>query len=112
MPNKNTPTIVVLSKVKQKKDSSICEFLTGIADPEIPRSLIDAIFVTLESGEKYKVEPHAIQVDFKLEEAVNQLAAIGIPRDIATIEIVIDTDAAEKVINVKTARLLDSIFSD
>ena len=112
MSNKNLPTIVLLSKVKHKKDSFICEYLSEVVHPEIPQRLIDGIFVTLENGEKYKVAKEAIREEFKLEAAVDQLVSIGIPREIATIEIVIDTDAAEKAINTKTTQLLDSVFCE
>ena len=112
MSNKNLPTIVLLSKVKHKKDSFICEYLSEVVQPEIPQSLIDGIFVTLVNGEKYKVASDAIRAEFKLEAAVDQLVSIGIPREIDTIEIVIDTDAAEKAINNQTTRMLDSIFCE
>lgn len=114
MSNKQPPpNIVLLNKGKTNPLSIIHEFIDlEDTQQQIPLELLDSIFITLENGEKYKINQSAIHKNLKLSELDKTLSRIGVPDDITTIEIMIDTAEAETFIESEVSQILDNIFND
>jgi|SRR6056300_223855 len=107
---RNQPKIVLLSKGPKNKNSVLTEFLNNNTMPEIPVELLDGIFVTLNSGEKYKINKEAIKKGVNCNNVLEQLSSIGVPDNINAVEIVLDTPKAEKTIENQAKVLFKNAF--
>ena len=108
------PDIVILSKGKSNPTSVLHEFLNTGHDNQqsIPLELLDSIFVTLTTGEKYKVNQGALGNDILLPEIDKILKKIGVPNNITKIEILLDIADADTFIRYEAASILDNIFAE
>lgn len=110
---KHKPEIILLTSRQGKNTNSIIEnYLDNIDFINIPKSLLDGIYVTLNSGEKYKINKSALKEDVVYEKVHDQILQLGVPDDIQTIEVVLDTSKTEKYIKSQTNTILDSIFTE
>jgi hypothetical protein len=115
MSRKNKPDVILLaksSKKNKKQRSNIIEYIQQKDDPIIPLNLVEGIFISLVSGEKYKISKKAIRTDIVLEDITDILGGLGVPDDIQTVEIVLDIEDAEKAIVDETRSILDKVFAD
>lgn len=105
------PNIVLLNKGNNNPLSILHEFIDfDDMQQQIPLEMLDSIFVTMENGEKYKVNQSALDRNIKLSELDKTLSKIGVPEDIITIEILLDTAEADTYIQSEVSRMLDNIF--
>lgn len=113
MPRQQKPEIVLLSSNKHPSGYSIIEnYLDNIDFINIPNTLLDGIYITLNSGEKYKINKTAIKEDVHYDRILEQVLGLGVPNDIQSIEVVLDTSKAEMFIRAEADTFLSSIFTD
>jgi len=105
------PDVVILSK-DNHQPSFLQEFLLSSKQKHIPLELLDSIYVTLSNGEKYKINQSAIKKNLVVDEIDKQLFRIGVPENISTIEIMLDTADAESYITDEVSSMLDRIFNE
>ena len=74
--------------------------------------MVDGIFVSLVSGEKYKINRNAIRTDIDVDHVWQMLDSLGVPDNITDIEIVLDIDEAENAIIAESSSILDKVFTD
>lgn len=114
MSNNNKPNVTLLtkSKGKQMERSNVIEYIQSKDSPIIPRKMVDGIFVSLVTGEKYKINRNAIRSDVDVDQVWQMLDSLGVPENITDIEIVLDIDEAENAIIAESSSILDKVFSD
>ena len=106
------PDIVLLSKSKKSNDNNVCDFLDTIDHPEIPQRFLHGIYITMQNGEKFKINNDAIKEKVVLKNIVDQLVSIGVPNEMSLIELILDTDKAARVISKRSNDLLEQIFAE
>lgn len=110
--NNKKPDVVLLTKSKNKnKRSNVIEYIQSKDSPIVPRHLVDAIFISLASGEKYKISKKVIKSDVEVDHVWQLIEGLGVPEDINTIEILLDIDEAEQAIIAESASILDKVFN-
>lgn len=113
MSNNQKPNVILLTKSKGKQErSNVIEYIQSKDSPIIPRKMIDGIFVSLQSGEKYKINRSAIKDDLDVDHVWQTLESLGVPTNITDIEIVLDIDEAEDAIIAESTNILDRVFTD
>ena len=113
MSNNNKPNVTLLTKSKGKQErSNVIEYMQNHDSPVIPQKMVDGIFVSLQSGEKYKINRNAIKSDIDVDHVWHMLDSLGVPENITDIEIVLDIDETERAIIAESSSILDKVFSE
>lgn len=105
----STPRVVVLGK-SDTKHSAMQEYLQDIQTSLIPYDFLDTVFITFESEKKIQVHKKYLKNGISYDNIDRDLARIGVSQTISLVEIVIDLDAAYKLLQKKTAVYLDQFF--
>lgn len=108
--NKKHPDVVLLNK--GNKESFIAEYLNTVEIPEIPISLLDSVFVTLQSGEKFKIRRSALKNTINFDTLPEDLNMLGVPENVKTVEILLDLEDADKRIKLEASQMLSDLFEE
>lgn len=106
----NTPRVVILGK-SDTKNSVMQNYLQDIQTSQIPYDFLDTVFITFESEKKIQVNKKHLKNGISYDNIDKDLAMLGVSQNIALVEIIIDLDAAHKLLQKKTSIYLDQFFN-
>lgn len=108
----DTPKILIVGVGKKGGTDVVNDIISTVEPTQIPCSLLENMYVTLKDGTKYKVEKRYLGDSIDYKNIEQSLSKLGIRKDVKTIEIVIDLDAAHRLFARHSADILDPLFED
>ena len=107
---KTHPQVMLLGKGKSKNLKETHDLIKKIHPKNVPAELLEGMYVTLESDQKFQIDPKLLKDGVNYEEMEPFLRHLGFKEDIQLIEIVVDLDKTKKKLNKATSALLDNLF--
>lgn len=106
-----TPQVLLIGKGKSERAKKMKNLLSLIEPSQIPSVFLDRVVITLDTGQQYQIETYqlgdnGVQYD-KIEQ---EIAKLGVSKNLAKIEVVIDLDVAQETLENETNSILDKYF--
>lgn len=98
--------VLIYSNGTNEKYASIFKDVLSY-NSKIPRGVMDSLYITLESDERYRVPKKYINEDFMKDTIEDQLRRIGVHERVTVVEVLVDLDLAYEQIAEEANRILD-----
>jgi len=108
MANTSSPKVVIMGK---GENNEIYNIIKTVETSSIPSDLLYYVFVTLEDGNRYKVNKNMFGNEINYKNLEKQIAGLNFSSPITLLEIVLDLNKVHSEIEKKTEEFLSQYFT-
>lgn len=105
-----TPKITLLGKGSRYNSAYVKDLINAIDPSNIPGHMLYNVMVELSDGSKFKISPEYFMDGVSYQNIDKQLLSIGVNKNYANVEVVIDLDKMHEALEIQAGELLNQYF--